>query len=247
MVRTAAGYDPDTSIGGAPTRFPSTRPSIVGPAATADRRRALDALAAAYWKPVYKHIRVKWRASNEDAKDLTQTFFAGLVRGSMLSRFDPGRASFRTYLRLCVDGFVANRRAHDERLKRGGGTVVVAIDDAAVRDALPPDPAPSMDACFHREWQRGLFELGIEDLRQLAAETDRRPAFAAFEAHDLVDEPPSYASLARRFQVTEATLTNHLAWARRELRRLVLQRIEAATTSSEEFAREARSLFGGPR
>src|SRR5262249_23729557 len=145
MNRAAFQRDPDTSIGGAATRFPSTRPSLVGAGRPATLRKdALDAFAIAYWKPVYTHIRWKWRASNEDAKDFTQAFFGLIVSEPILARFDPERASFRTYLRLCVDRFVANRRAGDRRLKRGGGASALTVDDAEVQELLPPDPALSV-------------------------------------------------------------------------------------------------------
>jgi hypothetical protein len=55
---------------------------VVAAAASGDpdeRARAFDRLAALYWKPAYKYFRIKWRASNEDAKDLTQAFFARAI------------------------------------------------------------------------------------------------------------------------------------------------------------------------
>ncbi len=70
----AAFMSEDTKIGGPGGRFPSTRWSAVVAARSADtleRRRGLDAIVAAYWKPVYKYIRIRWGKSNEDAKDLT--------------------------------------------------------------------------------------------------------------------------------------------------------------------------------
>ena len=243
-------YNPDTSIGGAGGRFPSTRPSLVDAAArpaTPAQRVAFGALVDAYWKPIYKYVRFRWNSSNEDAKDLTQAFFAELLDGPLLSRFDPARASFRTYIRVCIDGFVANRRERDSRLKRGGGAVLVSMTDDGVRQQLPPDPTSSIDAFFHRVWQRQMFELGIRDLRSHAAETGRLAAVAVFEAHDLADNPPSYAALARRFGVSEATVTNQLAWARRELRRLVLRRVDGLAASPAQFARDARAIFGASR
>jgi len=40
-------------------------------------------------------------------------------------------------------------------------------------------------------------------------------------------------------------VTNHLAWARRELRRLVLERLRIVSGSDAEFRDEARELFEG--
>jgi hypothetical protein len=40
-------------------------------------------------------------------------------------------------------------------------------------------------------------------------------------------------------------VTNHLHWARRELRKAVLETLRAITASEEEYRAEARALFGG--
>ena len=94
--------------------FPATRYSAVREAASADpetRRRGYESLLAAwYWKPVYKYLRVRWNASSEDAEDLTQGFFARAFEKGLLERYDLSRARFRTYLRTCLDSYVANER-----------------------------------------------------------------------------------------------------------------------------------------
>jgi RNA polymerase sigma factor (sigma-70 family) len=245
------GYDPDTSLGGPHERFPSTRHSVLDSAADREpgvRREAFEAIVAAYWKPVYKYIRLQWRKSNEEAKDLTQQFFAEMVEGEMLARFDAARASFRTYVRVCVDGMVANQAQAAARLKRGGGFELVSLDFDAVERELPADPAGvPMEEFFHREWQREIFTLGVEDLRRLAREKGKDVPLRVFEEHDLADDPPAYAELARRHAIPETAVTNHLAWARRELRRLVLERVAAVTGGNRDFREEARSLFGPPR
>jgi hypothetical protein len=54
----------------------------------------------------------------------------------------------------------------------------------------------------------------------------------------------SYADLAREFQIAPTDVTNHLAYARREFRRIALERLREMTGSEEEFRREARALLG---
>ena len=105
-----------------------------------------------------------------------------------------------------------------------------------------------MDEYFHREWVRSLFGLAVEALRRRCAEAGKTVSFALFERYDL-DGPdaargPSYAELAREMGMAETQVTNHLAWARREFRRLVLEALEEATGSEEEFRAEARQLLG---
>src|SRR5580765_7543080 len=143
--------------------FPATRHSIVaamrGPRPD-DRRAAFDSLVTAYWKPVFKYIRLKWHASPEDAADLTQGFFLRAFEKDFFAGFDPARAKFRTYLRTCLDGFVANARKAGSRLKRGGAVTLIPIDFGEAERELARhagNAVEDFDAYFHREWLRGLF------------------------------------------------------------------------------------------
>lgn len=227
--------------------FPSTRHSLLRAAQDGDlsaRELALSAVAEAYWKPVYKYIGLKWRDRAGEAQDLTQGFFASLLERGLVTRYDPARASFRTYLRTCIDGYVQNTRRAELSQKRGGGFETVSFNfeeaerEAAVANA---DPA-SLEDYFHREWQRQMFSLAIEDLRRAAGGSAR---FQVFEAYDLAAEVrPTYQELAERFQLPATTITNHLAWARRELRRCLLARLAAITPTDRELRREAGLLLG---
>lgn len=54
---------------------------MLGSENPAERARAFEVLVRAYWKPVYKYVRLKWRRDAEDAADVTQGFFARASRG----------------------------------------------------------------------------------------------------------------------------------------------------------------------
>src|SRR5215211_615259 len=140
--RPALAFPSPTVVGS----FPATRHSVVAAIASADqhtRRVAFDALVSAYWRPVYKYVRIKWRADREDAADLTQEFFARAFEKGSLGRFDPERARFRTYLRVCLDGFVANEHKAASRIKRGGAVSFVHLDFAAAENELA-DASPQL-------------------------------------------------------------------------------------------------------
>src|SRR5258708_9556904 len=161
------GYDPDTSLGGPYNGFPSTRQSLLVSATGSEqgiRREALGAIAATYWKPVYKYIRLRWRKSNDESKDLTQHFFTEMLEVSWLSDFDPARASFATYLRMCLDGFVSNENRAAGRLKRGGGIELVSLDFETAERELPAEAKGdiSMEEYFHREWRSEERRVGKE-------------------------------------------------------------------------------------
>ncbi len=244
----------DTTIGGAGGRFPATRQSLVVAIRSASpelRRQSFDALVTSYWKPVYKYLRLRWRISNEDAKDLTQGFFLHAFEKSFLERFDPTRARFRTWLRVGLDGYVANEHKAAGRVKRGGGAEFLQLDYAGVESeivttALTDSADP--EAWFRREWVRDLFERALAELRGECEALGKQTALAVFERYDLNespgDRPPSYADLAVEFGVPATQITNYLAWARREFRRLVLLRLREATASDAEFRAEAREVLG---
>jgi DNA-directed RNA polymerase specialized sigma24 family protein len=248
--------DNDTDLGGLEAGFPATQCSLVRAAGSADpdvRKQAQDTLIAAYWKPVYKYIRVKWRLSNEDAKDLTQGFFAQALEKGFFDRYDPGRARFRTFVRLCVDGFVAKERRAAGCAKRGGGTQHLALDfegaDGELHRLAPPAGA-DLEDFFRQEWVRSLFALAVEDLRRQCAASSKETHFTLFERYDL-DGPEAaagltYAQLGQEFGLPVTQVTNYLAAVRRRFRQLLLDRLRAATGSEEEFQEEARRLFGGP-
>ncbi len=244
----------DTAIGGAARNFPATRQSLVLAVASEEpevRRRAFDALVAAYWKPVYKYVRVKWRTNNEDAKDATQEFFARALERDFFARFDPARAAFRTYLRTCLDAFLANQHKAARRLKRGGGVRELSLDFEDAEGELRHQEIPAdvdLEAFFHQEWVRSLFALAVEALRRRCGETGREVHFALFERYDLQSGPeverPTYAELAREYALPVTQVTNFLAVVRRELRALVLETLRETTGSEAEFRAEARALLG---
>ena len=235
-------------------RFPPTRLSVVARTRSADaetRRLAFATLIETYWKPVYKYLRLKWRLDPDQAADLTQDFFAGTLEKDVLGRYDADRARFRTYLRLCLDGFVSNARKAESRLKRGGGVALVPLDFPSAEGELlkhEPSAPANVDELFYQEWVRALFQLAVADLRASTEAAGRASMFAVFERYDLADpseERPTYAALARELGLTPATVTNHLAAMRRQFRRHVLDRLRDLTTSDDEFEAEARRLLGG--
>jgi hypothetical protein len=236
-------------------RFPATRWSVIEAARSEDvaqRAHALDSLCAAYWKPVYKYVRLRWNRVAADAQDLTQGFFSELLERELLNRFDANKSRLRTYLRVCVDSFVMNEDKAARRQKRGGNSQHVSLDFAgaeeelgAAIDAASLASPESLEEFFEKEWVRSLFALAVEDLRQLCGEKQRERTFQLFEAYDLAgDDHISYQRLAAEHGIAVTDVTNALAWARREFRKIALQRLRELCDSEDEFLREAKTVFG---
>jgi RNA polymerase sigma factor (sigma-70 family) len=229
--------DADTAIGGPHGHFPSTQLSLLEAATHGLANEALERVLALYWKPVYRFIRVKFRKNNEDAKDLTQGFFTSALEREFFVRFDPAKASFRTYLRMAVERFAVNQHAAANRQKRGGDIEFEPVEEQAVATESP-------EKIFEREWQRQLFALALDDLRAHCDACGKQLQFRIFEAYDLAeDECPSYASLAAHHSIAETAVTNHLAWARRSLRGFVTERLRGVTSGEQELSKEMRRIW----
>ncbi len=236
--------------------FPATRHSLISLARSSDRatrQRAFDAVVSCYWKPVYKYLRLRWSRHAEDAEDLTQSFFAGTIDSDFFDRYDASRGRFRTYLRVCVDGFAANTHKWATRQKRGGDALHVPLDFTTAEGELHELPvAGSLDpeTLFRDEWVRRMFELALDDLRARCTASDRDVAFALFERYDIgtpesFENKESYDDLARAFDIPATRVTNHLAWARRHFREALLERVRDVTANDDEFNAEVRDLLGG--
>lgn len=244
---------PDTPAG-SPGRFPATRRSVLLAARDEDpevRRAAFGTLVESYWKPVYKYLRAQGQVDAEDAQDLTQAFFAQALEKGTFGRYDPDKARFRTFLRLCLDGFVANERKAAGRLKRGGGTAPLSLDfEGAEQELARQGVAETLgpEEYFHREWVRALFARAVEALRERCEGTGRGLRFILFERYDLEGsdggDRPTYAALAAEHGVTPEKVTNELSAARRELRAIVLETLRELTGSEAELRAEAREVLG---
>lgn len=235
-------------------RFPDTRWSAIIAASSrnkTERDRALDTLIAAYWKPVYKYIRIKWNKSHEDAADLTQSFFAKAIEKNFFASFDPAKARFRTFLRTCLEGFISNEEKSAQRMKRGGGAQTISLDFESADGELRQTEIPvhqSPEDYFEREWARSFFGIALDALRVEMESNGRLLSFQLFELYYLgdaiSDSKITHMELAERFSIKASDVNNYLAAARREFRRLLLERLREITATDEEFRREARLLLG---
>jgi hypothetical protein len=207
----------------------------------------MEAVVAAYWRPIYKYARLKWNIATEDAADFTQEFFTRLLEKEFLAAYDGRKGRLRAFLRTCADRLFMKQERDSRRLKRGAGSVHLSLDFAEAEQELGTVLGfESPEECFDKEWVRSLFALGVQRLKVICESEGKMLHFGLFERRDLEDSEPkrSYAQLADDFGLTVTDVTNYLAFARREFRRSVLDQLRDMTTTEEEFRLEARALLG---
>lgn len=243
----------ETTLGGGQEAFPETVWSSLlgreGPP-TPERLAAMNDLANSYWRPVYKFIRTAGGASIEDAKDHTQEFFSYLLEGSVLSKYDPAKGRFRTFLKGVLRNFLSVERRDASRLKRGGGRVLIPLDVAALetpeflaeRDRVSPDEA------FDRQWASEILSESLAELRKQLLAENRGVHLRAYEAyHEIGGDAgrPTYGSIGRDLGLTEQQVKDHLAVARERLEKIVRERLARRVASPGEVAAELNDLLFG--
>jgi hypothetical protein len=231
--------------------FPTTRVSILDRLRRGQpevRRQAFGALVEGYWRPVYLYARLKWRLTEADAQDATQGFFATGFDKKYFERFDPAKARFRTFLRICLDRYIQNERKAARALKRGGDVRFVSLDFVTAEGEVvalePPDPMDP-DRFFRAEWVRALFARSVDEVRAACAAEGKDQHFLLFERYDLGPaEKPGYAALAVELELPVTQVTNYLAAVRRMFRVRVLENLREICGTEDEFRTEARELLG---
>ncbi len=241
-------FDPDTAIGGRRGKFPSTRHTLIDRVQSSEgavRSQALEEVIAIYWKPLYKYVRLRWHKSNEEAKDLTQAFLTTVIEQEALSGFDPGRGTFRTWLRTLIDRHVTDDLRSSGRIKRGGGLEELDFEAAEVELSEQQSGADSApDELLRREWVRSVLERSVRALEAELGAAGKHQHLTLFRIYDLEGTDRSYRDLAEELAIPETSVTNWLAATRRRFRSIVLETLESLTASDAEFRSEARDLLG---
>lgn len=233
--------------------FPTTRLSRVLALKSSDpdeRARSFEVLAEAYHRPVYKYVRMHWKKNDDEARDLTQDFLTDAIEHDTFARYESDKARFRTFVRLCLDRFIGKQHRSERALKRGGTTRQFSFDFDGIEAELGKQSAVAAEDAeryFEMEWIRALMASAVEALRRECAAKAKTVHFDVFERVDLCPESavrPSYADVAAALGISVTDVTNRLSYARRELRRVVLDKLRELTASEEEFREEARIVLG---
>src|SRR5262249_30797712 len=94
---------------------------------------------------------------------------------------------------------------------------------------------------------RALFAEAVAALRALCEAGGKQTQFSVFERYDLDDSAngrPSYAALSAELGIPVKQVAKYLAFARRELPRLLLERLQELCATDDEYRLEARELLG---
>lgn len=232
-------------------RFATTRWSLVlaaGEDGSERSQRALAELCAQYWYPLYAYARRRGHDA-EDARDLTQAFFAKLLEKQDLRVADPKRGRFRTFLLSSMKNFLAGAWRKESALKRGGGVEVLSLDFDSAEAWYGREPAhdSSPEAIYERRWALGLLERAVSDLRRQYEKAGNLELFDALKGFlGGGDDVLPYSELARHLGRSEGALRTAASrlrhrW-RRRLRELVAETVDRETEVGDELGHLVTSV-----
>jgi RNA polymerase sigma-70 factor (ECF subfamily) len=128
--------------------FSTTHWSVVLAARDIQSPRAADALeklCRAYWRPLYTYVRRQGHGP-EEAKHLTQGFFARLLEKNYLAHLRHQEGKFRSFLLTVLNHFLSDQRDKARAKKRGGGQTPIFLD-ALLRGGTLPGRASQRGVC----------------------------------------------------------------------------------------------------
>ena len=161
---------------------------------------ALEKLCRTYWWPLYGFVR-RNGYTPEEAQDLTQGFFALLLKRRDLDVVRREKGRLRSYLLVSLKNFLAKARRRELAVKRGEGQALVPLDELLAREHADLEPADTLsaDRIYERRWALTLLEQVLARL-----ENEYRAAGNA-ELFDYLKEFLSDEPGGRRSQAEVAT------------------------------------------
>ena len=154
---------------GSSVAFVTTHWSVVlaaqGESPTADE--ALEKLCRTYWRPLYAFIR-RQGCGPEEAQDLTQSFFARILKRRDLDTVRREKGRLRSYLLVSLKHFLANERQHATAAKRGQGRPLISLQELIAHDRADLEPASNLsaDRIYERRWAVTVLEQVLARLEE---------------------------------------------------------------------------------
>lgn len=228
--------------------FTTTHWSVVlaaGEQQSPQAAQALETLCRTYWYPLYAYIRRRGYAP-EEAQDLTQEFFARLLQKNYPAQADRAKGKFRSFLLLTLNHFLSDEQERATTRKRGGGQVIVSLDDPASEDRyrleVPDDLTP--EKLFERRWAQTILDQALARLRAEFVAGDKTRQYEILKAFEPGEQRTiSYAEAAAQLGVTESAVKSLIHRLRQRHRELVREEIAHTVSTAAEVDEELRYLI----
>ena len=205
---------------------------------------ALEGLCRAYWYPLYAYIR-RAGHSSEDAKDLTQSFFAHLLAKNALCLADRERGRFRTFLLAALKHYLIDEHRRGTALKRGAGEPLLSLENQHGEERYrfePADPV-SPDVLYDRGWAKAVLAQALLRLREEHASSKHGPGFEALKDYVWGERSgTSCVQLGQELGISEEAAKKAVQRLRHRFGQLLRHQVAETVTTPAELEDELRYL-----
>ena len=241
-----------TGIGGnaqhGPAAFTTTHWSVVleaqGPTPAA--QAALEKLCRTYWRPIYGFVR-RQGIEPEDAKDLTQGFFALLLERRDFDTVRKEKGRLRSYLLTSLKHFLTNERNRAMAIKRGEGQRLIPLDQfhQGKHAGFEPANTATADQIYERRWAWALMDQVLTRLEDEYRTAGNMVLFERLKGllFDEVDRP-SQRQIGDELVMTENAVNQAFHRLRERYRQLLRDEIAHTVMAPGDIEDELRHLIG---
>jgi RNA polymerase sigma-70 factor (ECF subfamily) len=208
-------------------------------------REALETLCRAYWPAIHAYIRRSGQAP-EAARDLTQEFFARLLGKGLIGIANPKKGRFRTFLLTVLQRFLADEHDRANAQKRGGGEVLLSLDELAAEEERPFEPSAGLspEQEFDRRWALATLDNTLRHLRAEAERAGHGESFTALQGFLGGGEPAgTLAETGARLGLGESAVKMRLSRWRLRYRELLRQEVAQTVPRVADLDEEMRHLL----
>jgi RNA polymerase sigma-70 factor (ECF subfamily) len=239
-----------TAIGGnghqGPVAFTTTHWSVVlaaqGPSPAA--QAAVEKLCRTYWRPIYGFVR-RQGVGPEEAKDLTQGFFALLLERRDFDAVRKEKGRLRSYLLTSLKHFLTNERNRAMAIKRGAGQRLIPLEDLRERERVGFEPSETLppDEIYERRWALSVLDQVLERLGGEYRAAGNIQLFDQLQK-SLTNEPDRVTprDTAREFGMTESAVRQASYRLRQRYRQVLREEIAHTLMAAGDIDDELRHL-----
>lgn len=208
-------------------------------------RAALEGLCRDYWYPLYAFTRHQG-LDRQEASDLVQGVLGDLIERRDLTKADPSRGRFRSFLRTACSHFLSHARAHERATKRGGGRTPVSIDLQGAEGRYINEPAHDLTAerLFERRWALVLLGHVLARLESEARRSGKSDLLARLrpmlEGDDLEE---SYKEIGKSLQISEGSVKVSAHRLRSRYRQILREEVAPTVADPAEIDAEIVELL----
>src|SRR5213082_3339414 len=240
-----------SAIGGnayhGPAAFITTHWSVVLDAQgeTPSAQEALEKLCRIYWRPIYSFVQ-RQGFGPEEAKDITQGFFAQLLERGSFNAVPKEKGRLRSYLLGALKYFLADEQRRAMAIKRGKGQRLVPLEELRAENRVEMEPSDPVTAeqIYERRWASTMLERVLNLLKDQYRAGGNTALFDSLKQL-LPDEPdaPSQADIAAQLGMTENAVRQAFHRFRQRYQELLREEIAHTVATPGDIEDELRHLI----